>query len=90
MFEGLWGDPEFKERLTIIQKRGQEIFSDLIRGGLENGTVRPEADADAIALMASTALRGATYLWLLDEDFDICAALRAFGDVLEALLRPNA
>jgi hypothetical protein len=40
--------------------------------------------------MASTALRGATYLWLLDEDYDICGTLNSFGDVLEALLRPGA
>jgi AcrR family transcriptional regulator len=90
MFEGLWGEPEFKERLIIMQKRGQELFGDLIRGGIKNGTVRPDADADAIALMASAALRGVTYFWLLEEDFDICAALNSFGGVLEALLRPNA
>jgi AcrR family transcriptional regulator len=88
MFEGLWGEPEFKERLIIVQKHGQEMFRDLVQGGQKAGTVRPDADADAIAVMASTALRGATYLWLLEEDYDFCAALETFADVLEVLLAP--
>jgi AcrR family transcriptional regulator len=88
MFEGLWGEAEIKERLATVQKRGPEVFSDLIQGGVRNGTIRPDIDADAVALMASAALRGATYWWLLDDDFDICDAMTAFGDVLEALLRP--
>lgn len=89
MFEGLWGEPEFKERLVVLQKNGQDMFRDLVQGGIKNGTVRPDADAEAIALMASTALRGTTYLWLLEEDYDISSALNAFGDVLEALLLPR-
>jgi AcrR family transcriptional regulator len=89
MFEGLWGEPEFKERLVVLQKHGHELFRDLVQGGIKNGTVRPDADADAIALMASTALRGATYLWLLEENYDICSTLNAFGDVLEVLLVPG-
>jgi AcrR family transcriptional regulator len=88
MFEGLLGEPELKERLITMQKHGEEIFTGLVRGGLENGTVRPDADPDAVALLASAALRGATYWWLLDDDFDICAALTAFGDALETMLRP--
>lgn len=89
MFEGLWGEPDLKERLTIVQQHGQERFHDLIQGGIEAGTVRPQVDADAIALMASNALRGATYCWLLDDDFDLCSALSSFGDVLEPLLEPT-
>lgn len=90
MFEGLWGEPEFKERLVIVQRHGQEMFRDLVQGGQKAGTVRPDVDADAIAIMTSTALRGATYLWLLQEDYDICATLEAFADVLEVLLSPVA
>jgi len=90
MFEGLWGEPEFKERLIIVHNQGLELFRGLVQGGIKNGTVRQDADADAVALMASTALRGATYLWLLEENFDICGTLNSFGDVLEALLRPSA
>jgi AcrR family transcriptional regulator len=90
MFEGLWGEPEFKERLVILQKHGHELFRDLVQGGIKNGTVRADADADAIALMASTSLRGVTYLWLLEEDYDICSALNSFGDVLEVLLVPGS
>lgn len=90
MFEGLWGEAEVRERLTIIQQRGQELFCDLIHAGLKDGSVRPDVNVEAISLMASTALRGATYQWLLEEDFDICAAVSSFGDVLESLLRPPA
>jgi AcrR family transcriptional regulator len=90
MFEGLWGEPEFKERLVIVQKHGQEVFRDLVHGGQKAGTARPDVDAEAIAVMASTALRGATYLWLLEEDYDICATLETFADVLEVVLRPVA
>jgi AcrR family transcriptional regulator len=89
MFEGLWGEPELKERLIVVQQHGQERFLDLIQNGIKAGTVRAPVDANAIALMAGMALRGATYCWLLDEDFDLCAALNSFGDVLEAVLQPN-
>lgn len=89
MFEGLWGEPELKERLTVMQRHGQEHFFKLIKGGIEAGTVQPQADAAAIALMTSLALRGATYCWLLDEDFDLRGALNKFGDVLGELLQPR-
>lgn len=88
MFEGLWGEPELKERLAVVQRQGQVQFRDLVESGIKAGTVRPEVDADAAALMAATALRGATYCWLLDENFDLCATLRSFGDVLADHLRP--
>lgn len=87
VFEGLWGEPELKERLIALQKRGHEQFRELIEGGIEDGTVRPDVDVDSIALLASTALRGATYRWLLEDDFDLRAALAKFSDVLEDLLR---
>ena len=63
MFEGLWGEPELKERLVIVRSTGQERFRHLIEDGIAEGTVRPDADADAIVLMASSALRGAMYQW---------------------------
>jgi AcrR family transcriptional regulator len=90
MFEGLWGEAELQERLVVVQRHGQEQFRDLVESGIKAGTVRPDVDADAVALMAATSLRGATYCWLLDADFDLCATLRSFGDVLEDYLRPAA
>ena len=53
MFEGLWGEAEVRERLTIIQQRGQELFCDLIHAGLKDGSVRPDVNVEAISLMAS-------------------------------------
>jgi hypothetical protein len=87
LVEGLWGEPELKERLIVMQKRGEEQFRELVEAGIQAGTARPDVDIDAIALMSSTALRGATYRWLLEDDFDLPAALNAFGDVLEVMLR---
>jgi len=89
MFEGLWGEPELKDRLAVVQQQGQEQFRDLVESGIKAGAVRPDVDADAVALMAATSLRGATYCWLLDDAFDLCATLRSFGDVLEDYLRPT-
>lgn len=89
MFEGLWGEPEFKERLAKVQRYGDEHFKELITKGVNAGEIRADADADAVALMASAALRGATYRWLLEDDFDLGVALTGFGDVIEMLLAPT-
>jgi AcrR family transcriptional regulator len=89
MFEGLWGEPELRERLSAHQANAQAQYREIVERGLADGSVRPVADADAVALMASAALRGATYRWLLEDDFDLCGALTAFADVLEVLLRPE-
>jgi AcrR family transcriptional regulator len=88
MFEGLWGEPELKERLGVVEKDGHAQFRDLVQSGIRAGTVRADVDADAIALMTASSLRGATYRWLLEDDFDLCATLQTFGDVLEDFLRP--
>jgi AcrR family transcriptional regulator len=88
MFEGLWGEAELQERLAAVERDGQKLCRDLIDAGRRDGTVRPDVEVEAVGLMVTSALRGATYRWLLDDDFDLCAALTAFGDVLETLLRP--
>lgn len=88
MFEGLWGEPELKQRLSAHQRNAQAQYREMLERGVQDGSVHLAVDADAVALIASAALRGATYRWLLEDDFDLCGALQAFADVLEALIRP--
>lgn len=87
MFEGLWAEQEFKDRLGEVQRKGQEQFRKLVQGGIENGTIRDDVDADGVAMMVSSALRGATYRWLLEDDFDLSVALNEIAVVLDTTLR---
>ncbi|MFI6317752.1 TetR/AcrR family transcriptional regulator [Nonomuraea sp. NPDC050556] len=54
----------------------------VVREGIEAGHVRADAHPEATASLIIGMITGLEEQWLLDESFDMLAAMRAFTDVL--------
>ena len=90
MFESIGPDPVIRERIADLQRHQLESFADLFRRGIADGTVQADIDPDEESLLASAALRGVAFQWMIDPDrVDAVAALKlVFGAVLDRIATP--
>jgi AcrR family transcriptional regulator len=89
MFEALLPVPILRDRMTELHRALRRDMTAMIEAGMAAGAVRSGIDPGAVAAMVVSALRGASYQWLLDpDDFDIDAQLRALDATARAHLRP--
>lgn len=87
MFEALLPVPVLRERMTELHRALRRQMSSMISAGIAQGTVRPDVDPDRTAGVVVSALRGASYQWLLDpDDFDLDDSLSALADSVTTLL----
>lgn len=66
MFEAVGPDDMIRQRIADLQRNQLESFADLFRRGMADGTVRDDIDPDQEAMLASAALRGAAFQWMVD------------------------
>jgi len=64
-FESVGPDPALRDVITSAHQRRQRDVEEWIRGGIEAGTVRPDADVVAVAEQFCAAIIGIVYTWLV-------------------------
>lgn len=67
-------------RERTIRLRAQ--LAAVISRGITDGTVRPTADPEIVATFVIAGVGGLEAQWLVDEDFDMVAAMREFTQML--------
>ncbi len=76
MFEALGPNEELRNAFVGFHRRQRADTADLLRRGIEDGSIKPETVVDDEAKAIVTGLRGIAYQWLLDpDDFDPVPAL---------------
>jgi AcrR family transcriptional regulator len=87
LFEGLGPIPDLRPRFVEFHRRLRSQAAQMIRDGIEAGSLRAGIDAEAQAGLFIGAFRGVMYLWLLDpEDVDLDALLDEQIRMIEAAL----
>jgi AcrR family transcriptional regulator len=82
MFEAVGPDEDLRARFVSFHSTMRADIAELIRRGIEDGSVRPDVDAYIEAGMIVATLRGVGYQWLLDPDgWDFAAYL---GQLIQA------
>ncbi len=77
MFESVGPDSQIRERIAALQRDQLGSFVRLFRRGIADGTVRSDIDPDDEAMLASAALRGAAFQWMVEpERVDGVAAVK--------------
>lgn len=87
----LWGaalDPssKFKPNAAEFMRIQRTSVAAWVRGGQENGEIRPDVDPDRIGEMFYGALIGINTQWLVSPDFDLKAAYEDFKHSMVRLL----
>jgi len=83
MFEALGPDPDLRARMVEFHDSMRSEIAAALRAGVEDGSVRVDADADAAAALIVSAMRGFAYQWLLDSDsIDLTACYAELGDLV--------
>jgi AcrR family transcriptional regulator len=86
ILEGLSSaDGELADRLRLYSRSVRTMIERPIRRGVEEGLLKPNLDVSAHAAALYGALRGISYQWLLDPDFDVVAALLALKALVASL-----
>jgi len=87
MFEALNSVPALRERVAKLHRTFRRDLAERVRHEIKVGARSADVDADRIARLVVTGMRGVTYQWLLDPDeIDFRATLIEFRDVIAALL----
>jgi AcrR family transcriptional regulator len=84
MFESLAGAPELRPIIAEMSATRRVFIRLLIEQGIADGTIRPEIDAEAQAVVISGLVRGATHQWILEP---AGVDLSAVSDETRAMLR---
>lgn len=71
------------EYFTARFERARRELVDSIRDGQNDGTLRPDVDASAMAALIIAASDGLQTQWLLDSRVDIAQSLRLLSSILE-------
>jgi AcrR family transcriptional regulator len=64
-FDSVGPDAELRDVIAGVHRRRQRDVERWIRSGIENGTVRADADVRAVAEQFSAAIVGIVYQWLV-------------------------
>jgi AcrR family transcriptional regulator len=87
MFEGLKPAPRgLHQRIQAVHRNQRALLAETVARGIADGSIAAGADPEATALLIASALRGAAYQWLLDDDFDFNRALRALAEHMRETL----
>jgi AcrR family transcriptional regulator len=82
IIEAVGPDEDLRARFVSFHSTMRADIAELIRRGIEDGSVRPDVDAYIEAGMIVATLRGVGYQWLLDPDgWDFAAYL---GQLIQA------
>ena len=87
MFEALMPLPALRERMVDYHEGFRGNIERHVRRGIDEGVVRADVAPALAAALFVGAIRGATYQWLLDPDFDVDGALQSLGGYLDLTLR---
>jgi AcrR family transcriptional regulator len=88
MFEALSPDLELRSIFVTLHKSMRADLADVIRRGVDDGSIRADIPVDLEAQFVVAGLRGIAYQWRLEpEDFDLVSALGHFITVCEERLR---
>jgi AcrR family transcriptional regulator len=72
LFESLGPLPTLRPKVAAFHRRQRAGLAGLITAGMHAGTVRADVDVGTQAALVLSALRGASYQWLIDpRHFDI-------------------
>ena len=66
MFESLTGAPDLRPVIAELSATRRAYIVGLIVRGIADGTIRPDADAEAQAVLITGLVRGAVHQWILD------------------------
>ena len=89
-FEALGPGP-LTERIRTLHQRLRGQMADHLRVGVAAGGVRADVDPDLTASVVISALRGASYQWLLDPDgFDLVQVLNGLRHYLATAVEAPA
>lgn len=90
MFEALKPEPRLlNQRMREIHQAQRRGLADAVRRGIEAGSVRRDAEPEAVARLVVATLRGTAYQWLLEPGFEFDSTLAAFEEHMDDALRPT-
>ncbi len=75
---------EYRQTSAGIHQRQQDDVAEWILRGIENGTVREDADPKSVAAQYIAYISGMTYLWLISPD---CVVFRKANEDMKLHLR---
>ena len=87
MFEAVLGVDVLVERVRAFHESQRAMYHTILAEGIEAGVVRAETDIDEAASMIISLIRGASYQWLLESNYDLDHGLTVVEDTLDRLLR---
>jgi len=67
LFQAAGPLPALRQKVVAFHRRQRRAVERWIRAGIERGEVRADVDPRAQAALLMSAIRGASYLWLLDS-----------------------
>lgn len=89
-FEAIGLDREPNDRFALVNAAIRSDLADIVRMGIEDGTIRNDADPESEAVMFVAAFRGVAYQWVVDRDgLDPGAALSYTRSVTLERLAPE-
>jgi AcrR family transcriptional regulator len=90
LFESLGPMEALRPHVAEFHKRQRARVSEWIAAGIAAGAVRPDADPERQAALFISAIRGASYQWLIDpEHVDIDAIYDEIKDTVTRSLRKD-
>jgi AcrR family transcriptional regulator len=70
-------DTNVRRVVQLAYRQLRDTYAQILRSGLEDGTIRPDLDPDAHAAVMQGTLRGIVLQYSLDPDFDLAAVKAA-------------
>jgi AcrR family transcriptional regulator len=90
MFESLAGAPELRPIIAQMSATRRVFIRSLITQGIADGSIRPEIDAEAQAVLIAGLVRGATHQWILEPaGVDLAAVSAETQAMLRCRLAPD-
>jgi len=90
MFESLAGAPELRPIIAQMSATRRVFIRSLITQGIADGSIRPEIDAEAQAVLIAGLVRGATHQWILEPTgVDLAAVSAETQAMLHCRLAPE-
>ena len=81
-YQSIGLDPELSNRFALANAYIRHNLAGLVRAGIADGSIRPDADPDNEAVMIVAMFRGVGYQWCVDPNgVDAGAALRYAHEV---------
>lgn len=89
MFESLAGAPELRPIVAQMSATRRVFIRSLLDQGIADGTIRPDIDAEAQAVLIAGLVRGVTHQWILEPSgVDLAAVCAETQAMLRGRLAP--